>query len=185
MQSHLNGLLEFCKKNLAIVNEIKTKCMGFGKIKKVTVKFNGKIIEQVDRYKCLGNILSHINRCNADPFKHNAEYLCDRARKALYAMSHRTRNISHVSPQLKFHMFNTLILPILTYGSDVWAVNKTSLKVIDKIFLIAPGIKRIGVFCRSYGTGTSTWVEVRCRNPACVYFLRTSMCIPIGIPICV
>ena len=135
MQNHLNGLLEFCKKNLAIVNEIKTKCMGFGKIKKVTVKFNGKIIEQVDRYKCLGNILSPINRCNADPFKLNAEYLCDRARKALYAMSHRTRNISHVSPQLKFHMFNTLILPILTYGSDVWAVNKTSLKVIDKIFL--------------------------------------------------
>ena len=49
---------------------------------------------------------------------------------------------------------------------------------------IAPGIKRIGVFCRSYGTGTSTWVEVRCRNPACVYFLMTSMCIPVGIPIC-
>ena len=135
MQRHLDGLLEFCKNNLAIVNEIKTKCMAFGKIKQVTITFNGKIIEQVDRYKCLGNVISPISRCNGDPFKFNAEYLCDKARKAIYAMSHRTRNISNLSPQLKFYLFNTLVLPILTYGSEIWSVSKLALKSIDKVFL--------------------------------------------------
>lgn len=135
MQRHLDGLLEFCRKNLAIVNEIKTKCMTFGKVKKVTVKFNGKIIEQVDSYKCLGNIISPISRFNANPFKLNTTYMCDKARKALYAVSHRTKNVSPLTPEIKFHLFNSLILPILTYGSEVWSVNKSSLKVIDKMFL--------------------------------------------------
>ena len=135
MQRHLVGLLKFCKKNLAIVNEIKTKCMAFGKIKKVTVKFNGKIIEQVDRYKCLGNIITPIYRFNSDPFKLNTTYACDKARKALYAVSHRTKNVSPLSPEVKFHLFNSLILPILTYGSEVWSVRKSTLNVLDKVFL--------------------------------------------------
>ena len=135
MQKHLDGLLEFCKKNLAIVNEIKTKCMTFGKIRRVNVNFNGKIIEQVDRYKCLGNIITPIYRFNSDPFRLNTTYACDKARKALYAVSHRTKKVSPLSPDIKFHLFNSLILPILTYGSEVWSVKSSTLKAIDKIFL--------------------------------------------------
>ena len=119
-------LLEFCKKNLAIVNEIKTKCMTFGKIRKVIVNFNGKIIEQVDRYKCLGNIITPIYRFNSDPFRLNTTYACDKARKALYAVSHRTKKVSPLSPDIKFHLFNSLILPILTYGSEVWSVKSST-----------------------------------------------------------
>ena len=135
MQKHLDGLLGFCRKNLAIVNEIKTKCMSFGKIKNVKVKFNGKMIEQVDQYKCLGNIITPIYRFDSDPFKMNAAYACDKARKALYAISYRTKNVRPLSPEVKFHIFKSLILPILTYGSEVWSVNKSSLKTIDKVFL--------------------------------------------------
>ena len=36
--------------------------------------------------------------------------------------------------------------------------------------------KNIGVFCCSYGTGTSKWVEVKVPKPACVYFPMTSVC---------
>ena len=32
-------------------------------------------------------------------------------------------------------MFKTLVQPILTYGSDVWANNKSALNKIDKVFL--------------------------------------------------
>ena len=47
IQKQLDGLMEFCKKNHMIVNEIKTKCMGYGRINEINVEFNGKMIEQV------------------------------------------------------------------------------------------------------------------------------------------
>ena len=34
-----------------------------------------------------------------------------------------------------FHLFETLILPILTYGSDVWGSNKSTLTILDRVFL--------------------------------------------------
>ena len=39
LQKHLNGLYKICKMNLTIVNEIKIKCMAFGKIKKCECNF--------------------------------------------------------------------------------------------------------------------------------------------------
>ena len=34
-----------------------------------------------------------------------------------------------------FHIFDTVVKPILTYGSDVWGANKTGLTAINKVFL--------------------------------------------------
>ena len=34
-----------------------------------------------------------------------------------------------------FDMFDTLVRPILTYGSDVWGMSKAGLDVSDKVFL--------------------------------------------------
>ena len=34
-----------------------------------------------------------------------------------------------------FHIFDTLIMPILTYGSDVWGHNKNAHTLLDKVFL--------------------------------------------------
>ena len=34
-----------------------------------------------------------------------------------------------------FHLFETLILPILTYGRDVWGSNKITLTILDRVFL--------------------------------------------------
>ena len=42
LQKQLDGLQIFCSKNLTAVNEIKTKCMSFGKIETVSVTFNHK-----------------------------------------------------------------------------------------------------------------------------------------------
>ena len=45
--------------------------------------------------------------------------------------------IQSLPPNILFDMFDTLIRPILTYGSDVWGLSKTGLDVglIDKVFL--------------------------------------------------
>ena len=38
-------------------------------------------------------------------------------------------------PEIRFDIFDTMIKPILTYGSDVWGINKTALHELDKSFL--------------------------------------------------
>ena len=58
-QKQMDGLLSFCKSNQTIVNELKTKVMMFGNTKEeLRIKFNGTLIEHVDRYKCLGNVFN-------------------------------------------------------------------------------------------------------------------------------
>ena len=47
LQKQLDGLQNFCSKNLTAVNEIKTKCMTFGKTETINVTFNNKSIAQV------------------------------------------------------------------------------------------------------------------------------------------
>ena len=135
MQKLLNGLFIFCKNNQTVVNEIKTKCMTFGKIKSVNLIFNGNSIEQVHRYKCLGTMINSTLRSNSNIFEGNAEYLCTKANKAIYAMANRTKYINPLSPHIKFHLFSSLVKPILTYGAEIWANDKLALNKVDKIFL--------------------------------------------------
>ena len=46
-----------------IVTKLKTKVMVFGSKEKACVHFNGKAIEEVQKYEYLGNIVSTINTC--------------------------------------------------------------------------------------------------------------------------
>ena len=117
------------------MNEVKTKCMAFGKIKKIELYFNGNLIEQVVKYKYLGNVVNSIARLNQSVFNSNAEYLTDKARKAIYAMANRTKFVNPITPDMKLFMFDTLVKPILTYGSDVWGHHKSMLNQIDKVYL--------------------------------------------------
>ena len=68
------------------VNELKTKVMVFGSDEKIKVNFNGKIIEQVDKYRYVGCIINSIKRHDADPFALHYKYICDKARKAVFAV---------------------------------------------------------------------------------------------------
>ena len=74
LQKQLDGLSKFCLKNLMIVNELKTKVLVFGSQTKVNIDFNGKTIEQVERYKYLGNIVNTVHSYKADAFSKNYEY---------------------------------------------------------------------------------------------------------------
>jgi hypothetical protein len=56
--------------------------------------------------------------------------LMDQARKALYCLYWKLRNIS-IPIDLQFKLFDTLILPILTYGSEIWGYENT--KQLEKL----------------------------------------------------
>ena len=62
LQRQLNGLCTFSANNHMIVNEAKSKVMCFDKQPQFCVSFNHKEIEQVDRYKYIGNIIRRVDR---------------------------------------------------------------------------------------------------------------------------
>ena len=70
-----------------------------------------------------------------DVFSLHHVYLRDRANRAIFSILQRLKNIEAPPPEIMFNLFETLILPILTYGSDVWGSNKIALTIPDRIFL--------------------------------------------------
>ena len=81
-----------------IVNETKTKIMCFGKSLKPELYFNGKLIEEANHYKYLGNILRSVQRSNQDLFMANYQYICDQARKAILSLYRKTKAIKALPP---------------------------------------------------------------------------------------
>ena len=43
--------------------------------------------------------------------------------------------ISCLTPQCMFHLFDSIVRPIFTYGSDVWCVNKAGGEAVDKVLV--------------------------------------------------
>ena len=118
-----------------IVNETKKKSMVFGKEYSGNLFFNNDKIELVKEYKYLGNIVRSTGMSKQYVFSLNHVYLRDRANKAIFSILQRLKNIEAPPPVIMFHLFETLILPIFTYGSDVWGSNKTTLTILDRVFL--------------------------------------------------
>ena len=46
-----------------------------------------------------------------------------------------TNSLNPLSPKLKFHIFDTWIKPVPTYGSDDWGHRKSGFKEIDRVFM--------------------------------------------------
>ena len=101
----------------------------------ISLFFNGKQIEQVDRYKYLGTIIRSVKMANQDIFIANYAYLCDQARKAIFGAQRKIKGFGVTPPHIKLYLFDSLIKPILTYGSEVWRVSKMGQDQIDKVFL--------------------------------------------------
>ena len=118
-----------------IVNETKTKIICFGRIIECNVHFNGKIIEQVDSYKYLGNFIRSVQRCDQDVYSANYHFLCDQSQKAIFSIRRKLKCVRTLPATVMFHLFDALICPILTYGSDVWGYSKAGMQVLDKLFL--------------------------------------------------
>ena len=136
LQKQLDGLFNFCSDNMMIVNETKTKVMVYGSASRdVVVKFNDKVLNVVDQYKYLGNVMKSVKTCNEDVFGENFQYLCNKARKAIFVMFKRLKNLGILPVKIMIYLFQSLIRPILVYGSDVWGVNSNATKAMDKVFL--------------------------------------------------
>ena len=68
-------------------------------------------------------------------YRDHFAYLCDKATKAIFGMYKKLRSVGVLPPHVMFYLFNSLIRPILVYGSDIWGGNKKGGSAIDKIFM--------------------------------------------------
>ena len=131
LQSCINSLENYCKIWKLQINIDKTKIMIFSnkKVKNLTFTLNGNTIETVDEYKYLGIILSYNGN-----LKHAAKYLYDKSLKAIFALKSKILDYKAITPKLQMKLFDSLIKPILTYGSEIWISDfKLNDKTDDKL----------------------------------------------------
>ena len=119
MQKCLDKLDEFCNIWKLRINLKKTKCMTFSKgtnTKKVNFTSNSKLIENTKEYRYLGITIN----CKDCSFTPTLSDLSGKANRAMYALL--SKMPIHLAPiKIMLKLFDICIVPILLYGSEVWA----------------------------------------------------------------
>jgi hypothetical protein len=117
LQNSLDKLKSYCDKWQLTLNTDKTKVMIFNKgghpISKYKFKYGTCEILTTQKYCYLGIIFT-----SSGLFNEAIKSLCDKASKAFFLL--RKHNIRE-NVKLTLKLFNSLVLPILYYGSEVWA----------------------------------------------------------------
>ena len=175
-QKQLDGLSKFCSPNHMISNSIKTKFMIYGSPEPIKLYLNGNQLEQVDEYKSLGTILNTIKTVKGDMFRLNAEYLNKRARSATFGIKQKLKHIGNLPPTQWFHVYQTMIEPILLYGSDLWGSSLQCTLDIDKIYLwfirIILNIKATTSNIITMGESGIIPPKIKCHQNIILYFIR-------------
>ena len=119
LQKSLDALNDFCKKWKLDINYKKTKCMTFSKgsnTKNFNFKINSKNVINTKEYKYLGITINSKN-CTFTP---TLADLSSKANKVIYALYSKIPfKFAPIKTMLK--LFDTCVVPILLYGSEVWA----------------------------------------------------------------
>jgi len=126
MQTLLNNVEAYCRKWHLIINSQKSKVMMFHKTQNknphsINFSIDNKELEMVSSYKYLGHVLCNSRNIHKDMYAH----LVTQAQKATYALKENTRStVGYLPPKLSLKMFDTHILPILEYNSEIWFSEK-------------------------------------------------------------
>ena len=102
------------------VNLAKTKVVTFGSRARCQVfTFNGSEVERVQSCKYLESGFHATKKLS-----HGVSKLISAANKAMHAMNRRCAFLHISDPKQRCKLFDSLALPILSYASEVWAVDK-------------------------------------------------------------
>ena len=117
LQKGLYCLNLYCNIWKLSVNVEKTNIVIFGKSKwkgKQIFKNDGNIITVEDSFKYLGVILNY----NGSFVKHK-KHVIDQSQKAMFSLLRRSRQLD-LPIYLQLELFDSLIMPILLYGCEIW-----------------------------------------------------------------
>ena len=124
MQILLDNLAMYCRKWHLLINSQKSKVMIIEPYsrKKLNItpcefSVDNEKLEIVDSYKYLGHVISNGRKTHDLMFEH----LASQAQRAMHALNERIKTtVGYLSPNLSLKMFDTHILPILEYNSEIW-----------------------------------------------------------------
>ena len=127
LMSLLQTFNEYCFLWKLDINYDKTKVLVFGDKfgRNRNISVNNQPLEVVDTFKYLGVLFSK-NRNFTAAKKH----ICEQARKALFSLFRIIRNLD-IPVDCQVKLFDSTILPILTYGCEVWGY--TDVGLIEKV----------------------------------------------------
>ena len=119
LQKQLDALASFCEQRQLTVNLSKTKVVVFETRQSDVCDFvlSGAVVERVESYKYLGFVVHATKKLTF-----GTDALVATAKKALFAMRRRCALLGIRDPALQCKLFDTLLLPILSYGCEVWGV---------------------------------------------------------------
>ena len=118
LEKSLSLVENYCNKWQLNVNISKTKILIFNR------KFNsclpplklcGKPIEYVKSFVYLGIEIS-----NTGSFNPAISRLCSKATRAYYSLKQEFNIYNNTNPKVIMKLYETMIVPILTYGSEIW-----------------------------------------------------------------
>jgi hypothetical protein len=124
LQLLLDALHQFCADWDMTVNLVKTKIVVFNQRRMPSHlhgrcwHFNQQVVELVRNYKYLGAVFDQDVGCDVAPI-----YLADSGRRALFAMQNMCYTQDLVDPSIRLHLWQQLVLPVVSYGSEVWGSN--------------------------------------------------------------
>lgn len=130
LQILLNKLYNYCRKWGIEVNSDKTVVMVFrqgNRPSNISLKYDNKILKQVKTFTYLGVTLS-----SNGSFYQAQKSLSAQALKALYSLNSLFDNVN-LDIEDKLKLFNSMVLPILCYGSEIWGFHKSP--DIERVYL--------------------------------------------------
>lgn len=122
LQELLNEFHDYCTLWKLNVNIDKSKIVIFGDRTRLhkNIMINDTPLEIVDSYKYLGVLMP-----KSRSFHQTKKHAIEQARKALFGLYRKIRNLElPLDCQLK--LFDNTILPILTYGAEIWGYGDLS-----------------------------------------------------------
>ena len=130
LQAMLDELSMYCSDWKLEVNTEKTKIVAFGSSNRQLFQFlyREKRIEVTDHFRYLGFTLSH-NRGVAQ----GVNTLSQSGLKALRAIANKVHQLGGLDLDIQVKLFDTLVLPILTYGCEIWGSRKFD--CLEKVLL--------------------------------------------------
>jgi hypothetical protein len=139
LQTLLDRLHDFCGENKLTVNPSKSVAVVFNPQPSTpappTLTFNGKLIPYAPHFSYLGMLFDGRKNLK-EAWKRNTE----KGSQASHLVTRRMNTLEMFNPHLRSQTFNTMALPLLTYGAPVWgpqALLPTSSiyagKTLDKI----------------------------------------------------
>ena len=109
----LKTMEKYCSKNELTLNTDKTKCMIFnktGKILRTPFYYNNSKLENVNKFKYLGFLLTP-----SGEIKSGLQDLRDRALKGFYKLKNALGDSFRSNVRITLHLFDFLIKPIVMY----------------------------------------------------------------------